>query len=94
VLRTFEDHTVVALPSEADIAGLSRLYRDIRVELHGAVGRRLSDELQDEQSYRYGIVNLGGGDRADVLEQFEACRERLGIVLQPTNRRPAALRPA
>jgi hypothetical protein len=93
VLRTFEDHIVVALPSEADIAGLSRLYPDIRVELHASVGRRLSDELQDGQSYRYGIVNLGGRDRDDVLTQFEACRKRLGIVLQPTNPRPAALRP-
>jgi hypothetical protein len=93
VLRTFEDHIVVALPSEADIAWLSRLYPDVRVELHASVGRRLSDELQDGQSYRYGIVNLGGRDRDDVLTQFEACRKRLGIVLQPTNPRPAALRP-
>jgi biotin carboxylase len=93
VLRTFEDHLVVALPSEADIAQLSRLYPGIRVELHAAIGRKLSDELQDGQSYRYGIINLGGRDRDDVLEQFEACRERLGIVLQPTNPRPAALSP-
>jgi biotin carboxylase len=84
VLRTFEDHLVLALPSEADIARLSRLYPDIRVELHGAVGGKLSDELQDGQSYRYGIVNLGGRDRADVLAQFAACRDKLGIVLQPT----------
>jgi biotin carboxylase len=93
VLRTFEDHLVVALPSEADIAQLSRLYPGIRVELHAAIGRKLSDELQDGQSYRYGIINLGGCDRDDVLEQFEACRERLGIVLQPTNPRPPALSP-
>jgi biotin carboxylase len=85
VLRAFEDRVVVALPSEADITGLSRLYPDIRVELHAAVGRKLSDELQDGQSFRYGIVNLGGRDRDDVLEQFEACRERLGIVLRPSN---------
>jgi biotin carboxylase len=84
VLRTFADHVVVALPSEADIAGLARFYPDVRVELHAAVGRKLSDELQDGQSYRYGIVNLGGRDRAEVLAQFEACRESMGIVLQPT----------
>ncbi len=84
VLRTFADHVVVALPSEADIAGLARFYPDVRVELHAAVGRKLSDELQDGQSYRYGIVNLGGRDRAEVLAQFEACRDSLGIVLQPT----------
>jgi hypothetical protein len=83
VLRSFEDYVVAALPSEADIERLALVYPDIRVELHGTVGRKLSDELQDGRSYRYGIVNLGGSDRADVLAQFEACRDRLGIVLQP-----------
>ena len=83
VLRSFEDYVVAALPSEADIERLALVYPDIRVELHGTFGRKLSDELQDGRSYRYGIVNLGGSDRADVLAQFEACRDRLGIVLQP-----------
>jgi biotin carboxylase len=83
VLRSFEDYVVAALPSEADIERLALVYPDIRVELHGTFGRKLSDELQDGRSYRYGIVNLGGSDRADVLAQFEACRARLGIVLQP-----------
>jgi biotin carboxylase len=85
VLRTFADHLVASLPSEADIGRLARLYPDVRVELHATVGRKLSQELQDGQSYRYGIVNLGGRDREDVLEQFEACRKRLGIVLLPAN---------
>lgn len=83
VLRSFEDHIVAALPSEADLDRLARLYPDIRVELHATVGRKLSDEFQDGRSYRYGIVNLGGRDRAHVFEQFESCRETLGIALLP-----------
>ena len=83
VLRSFEDHIVTALPAKADLDQLARLYPDIRIELHATVGRKLSDEFQDGRSYRYGIVNLGGRDRPDVLEQFEACRESLGIALQP-----------
>ncbi len=47
------------------------------------MGRQLSDELQDGHSYRYGIVNLGGRDLADVLETFEAVREAMGIELVP-----------
>ena len=47
------------------------------------MGRRLSDELQDGHSYRYGIVNLGARDLAEVLETFEAVREALGIELAP-----------
>jgi hypothetical protein len=47
------------------------------------VGRKLSEDMQDGISYRYGIVNLGGRDRTEVLEQFAACRKRLGMVLLP-----------
>ncbi len=83
VLRSFEDYVVAALPSEADLARLARDYPDIRVELLARLGRALSSEMQDGNSYRYGIVNLGGRDRADVLERFAACRERLGIVFAP-----------
>jgi hypothetical protein len=89
VLRSFEDCIVAALPSDADIERLALIYPDIRVELHGVIGRKLSAELQDGRSYRYGIVNLGGSDRTDVLAQFEACRDRLGIVLQPVAETPS-----
>jgi biotin carboxylase len=83
VLRTFEDCVVAALPSEGQLAELERLYPDIRVEIHATAGRKLSDELQDGTSFRYGIVSLGGRDRADVLRRFEVCRAGLGIVLLP-----------
>jgi biotin carboxylase len=83
VLRSFEDYRVVAVPNDDAIARLAQLYPGIRVELHATPGRKLSDEFQDGKSYRYGVLNLGGRDRADVLEQFAACRERLGIELVP-----------
>ena len=83
VLRAFTDHLVARLPDAAELERLAGLYPDIRVELHGTVGRKLSDELQDGHSYRYGIVNLGGRDLAEVLETFEAVREALGIALVP-----------
>ncbi len=83
VLRTFEDYVVAALPSEDLLAELEYLYPDIRVEIHATAGRKLSDEFQDGTSFRYGIVSLGGRDRADVLQSFEACSAGLGIVLLP-----------
>ncbi len=86
VLRSFEDAIVAAMPGEADLERLARDYPDIRVELLARVGRALSAEMQDGNSYRYGIVNLGGHDRGHVLEQFAACRERLGIVFAPIGR--------
>ena len=90
VLRSFEDYVVAALPSEADLERLERSYPDIRIEILARVGRVLSSEMQDGTSYRYGIVSLGGKDRDDVLAQFAACRDGLGIVFEPVRTpRPA-----
>ena len=90
VLRSFDDYVVAALPSEADLERLERSYSDIRIEILAKVGRALSSEMQDGTSYRYGIVSLGGKDRDDVLAQFAACRDRLGIVFEPVRTpRPA-----
>jgi len=83
VLRTFEDYFVAALPSEAELELLAQTYPDLRVELHATVGRPLSVEFQDGKSYRYGIVNLGGADLADVLGKFALCRADLDIALVP-----------
>jgi hypothetical protein len=83
VLRTFDDCVVAALPSVDRLAELERRHPDIRLEIHARAGRKLSDELQDGTSFRYGIISLGGRDRADVLRRFKACRAGLGIVLLP-----------
>lgn len=83
VLRTFEDYVVAALPSEDQLAELGHRYPDIRLEIHATAGRKLSDEFQDGTSFRYGIVSLGGRDRAEVLQSFAACRAGLGIILLP-----------
>lgn len=40
----------------------------------------LSSQMQDECSYRYGVVNLGGRDRSELLESFERIRGRLPFV--------------
>src|SRR6478609_3004540 len=83
VLRTFQDCLVAALPSAEQIEELERCYPDLRVELHATAGRKLSDELQDGASFRYGIVNLGGSSRTEVLQRLEDCRARLGFILLP-----------
>ena len=82
-MRSFEDHRVIAVPSEDHIARLEQLYPGLRVELHATPGRKLSDEFQDGKSYRYGVLNIGGRDRDDVIEQFAACRDRIGIEFVP-----------
>ena len=83
VLRAFADHRVTHAPDASDLARLEKLYPDSRIEIHAAAGKKLSDELNDGKSYRYGIVNLGGSDLADVLAIFEEIRRSLGILLTP-----------
>jgi biotin carboxylase len=94
VLRTFEDAVVSALPCEERLAEIEHAHPDIRIEVHATSGRKLSDELQDGASFRYGIISLGGQDRADVLRQFETCQAELGIVLLPVEAKREVAAPA
>jgi biotin carboxylase len=83
VLRAFADHHIVRVPDEVELGRITNLYPDDRVELHATPGRKLSDELNDGHSYRYGIINLGGADLAEVLRKFAVMSEALDIVLVP-----------
>lgn len=85
VLRSFRDMYVERVPSCADLEGLSLRHPDIRVEVLAAEGRKLSDEMQDGHSFRYGIVSLGGRDRQDVVEKFEECRHQLRFAFRPVS---------
>lgn len=81
VLRTFENARVTALPSAEEIARVRRRYPEVRVEVLATQGRRLSQEMQDGESYRYGIISIGGRDRDDVLAILRECRSQLTFGL-------------
>jgi hypothetical protein len=83
VLRTFADHRVVRVPDRRDVAALVRRYPGLRVEILASEGKRLSQTMQDGHSFRYGLVNVGGEDRAAILRAFEDCRRSLPFVLVP-----------
>lgn len=80
VLRRFRDGRALTVPSRQDLEQLQQWQPDIRAEVFATQGGRLSCELQDGQSYRYGILNIGGRDRQEVLEIIAACRRRLPFV--------------
>jgi biotin carboxylase len=88
VLRTFENARVVQLPSAAEIAQVRERYPDIRIEVLATHGRRLSQEMQDGRSYRYGILSIGGRDREDVLAIFERCKTQLTFRLDKVDAAP------
>lgn len=83
VLRTFEDQHVRALPSERELDRIAFQHPDIRIEVLGALNQRLSGEMQDGQSFRYGVINLGGRDRQDILATLRDCLQHLTFRLEP-----------
>lgn len=59
VLRTFDNCEVLGLPTTAEIGHLCERYPGLRIEILASQGTRLSQELQDGSSFRYGIINIG-----------------------------------
>jgi biotin carboxylase len=77
VLRRFDDAWVTRIPTAGDIARVLARFPDARVEILADEGRRLSEQMQDSCSYRFGLVNLGGRDRRDIVDRFAECRRLL-----------------
>jgi hypothetical protein len=77
VLRSFEDKIIKKVPGEEEIGKVLQLLPDFRIEVYGNKGTLLSSELQDMQSYRYGIINLGGDSLGDLKDKYEKCRKIL-----------------
>ena len=86
VLRRFDDAFVIQVPSNDNLRRIREAYPDIRVEVLAIAGERLSQQLQDGCSFRYGIVSIGGGSRKAVLASYDWCRRRLKFTFeQPTS---------
>ena len=77
VLRTFEDQLVVRVPNLNDLNCVGARFPDANIEILAKEGKFLSQQIQDAESFRYGLVNIGA-DSFDQLEQkFEECRSML-----------------
>jgi len=74
VFRKFGDARLVRQPA-AD--ALKADFPDARLRTYGTVGRRLSDVEKGVESYRYGIVNLGGDGWDDLAARFERAKRNL-----------------
>lgn len=77
VLRRFTDKKVKQLPTAREIEALCQRRPDIRVEVLATAGERLSQQMQDSASYRYGLINIGGRNREDILNIFNDCLTHL-----------------
>ena len=83
VLRRFEDAIVTHIPTADDILRVKNRHEDARVEVVVGEGRPLSEEMQDGNSYRYGVINLGGRDLADIQRSLAECRKLLDFQFAP-----------
>ncbi len=82
VLRSFEDKRIVKLPGEDEILKVQNIFPEARIEIYGKEGALLSDELQDMQSYRYSIINLGGNSRQELDDKLKQCTSLLSFELK------------
>ena len=81
VLRTFEDKMVVDIPSPKEIQHIYQKYPECYIEIFAQKGKKLSELRQDEGSYRYGTITLGGKNKPDIEAKLEYCQKNLSFNL-------------
>lgn len=77
VLRRFEDGRATRIPSPEELHRLRERFPDAFVEILVREGERLSDELQDDESYRYALVDLSAGDWEELQARYEEAKRLL-----------------
>jgi hypothetical protein len=84
-LRVFEPVRVAAAPGDAECRAAEALHPATLVWNEVAAGDELGDflRLEDGQSHRYGVINLGAGDREDLLGRARQVLDRLGYRFEP-----------
>ncbi|HET9580117.1 MAG TPA: ATP-grasp domain-containing protein [Usitatibacter sp.] len=83
VARVFDDRLVKRVPHTADLQRVARSFPDARVKVLCREGHRLSEELQDGNSFRYALVNLGGDDRRHIAARHARAMRELSFDLEP-----------
>ena len=83
VLRTFSDKKILRVPDKEHEDALLKRFPDMRIELFGKPGETLSALLQDGNSFRYGIINLGGESLEDVAWRIQECEKHLAFEFGP-----------
>jgi hypothetical protein len=86
VLRRFEDGQVTQVPSDEDLRRFDERFPGAFVEILVREGERLSDELQDDESYRYALVDLCAGDREELQRKFDEAKRLLPFTFVPLRR--------
>jgi hypothetical protein len=83
VLRRFENGLVAHVPRPEDLERFAQRFPEAFVEILVKPGERLSDELQDDYSYRYALIDLAAKDREAMLQQFDEAKQLLPFAFEP-----------
>ena len=86
VLRRFEDGRVTRVPSPEDLGRLRERFPDAFVEILVKEGERLSEELQDDESYRYALVDLCADTWEQLQKKFDEATGLLPFTFAPLRR--------
>jgi hypothetical protein len=71
------------VPRPEDLERFARRFPEAFVEVLVKEGEKLSDELQDDYSFRYALVDLFAKDREALLEQFDEAKQLLPFAFEP-----------
>ena len=82
VMRIFENKRVIKVPSVDAIAKVKELFHEARIFIAVNEGQLLSDQLQDGNSYLYGLIHLGARDQQELLEKFECAQRLLPFIFE------------
>ena len=85
VLRSFSDRRVLGVPGAEQIAAIAADYPDAHIEIHAVPGRNLSDQMQDSQTYRYALVNIGASSQDALEAKFARIASRLDFRFAPVD---------
>jgi hypothetical protein len=84
VKRLFEDKLIQKVPTKEEVKNLKNRFSEAVLYTFAKKGDRLSDYLQDEESYLFAILNLGGQSWEDVYGNYEQTKTMLSFEFSDT----------
>jgi hypothetical protein len=81
--RVFEDGVIRGVPDVTELERIRSAFPGAEIELYVVEGSRLSElGYQDSYSYEIAAIFLGADSEAELLRDYAACQEAIGLRLE------------